>query len=714
MFLLFFLITGSSIVGYAGDGGRPTAASLYNPWDVAVDKWGNVYFTDYQYSAVRLINTTSRNITSIVSGLYTSVQYTSDAGPASLAKFYHPSFLTMDPFGQALYIGDSGNNVIRSISLSTQSIFPSKLCPSGQAAPQWFGLQCTGCCACAKGSYCPGNNNMYTCPAGTSNNLNSSTSATACVVCNTGSYSSKAGSLTCSLCPAGTYSSSIAGTGSTHCVSCPIGTYNPTMGSSKCMLCPAGMEALGGATACSYSITTIAGVGGLSGSTGDGGNGVSALLSSSASGFTTDNTGQHGYIADYGNRKIRVLDLTMGTITTLATSLSADYAAGGTSTSLPATMYPFAVDIGGTGKVLFVVDYTNHIVRKIVLSTGIMSRYVGSTTPGCTTDSTTLGNAFSLNYPRGIVVDSSNNVYIADTGNHRIVMTMNSTYMTSIVAGQTLGVVGGNSGSTGDGDPATSARLNAPWGVALDVDGLLHIADTGNCRVRQVSSGIITTVVGGFTGQVVCGYAGDGGPASSAVLNQVVSIAFSPTNDMYIADTSNYCIRIVNALTDIITTFAGSCVNQGATGDGPVAYARFNVINGVTFDALGNLYVMDTGNDIVRKVNVRMATSTGLSNTLAPTAAATALVTTGTTAAATAGTTFPSVVVITTMAGTGVQGGAGDGGRATSAQFNNPYDVKTDQKGNVYIAEYQGHKIRMVTVAGMRQPLSITSTSLTN
>ena len=355
---------------------------------------------------------------------------------------------------------------------------------------------------------------------------------------------------------------------------------------------------------------------GLVGSTGDGGSGVSALLSISPitnygkrNGFTADLTGKRGYIADYGNLKIRVLDLTVGTISTLTTSLPANYAAEGTSVSMPAVMYPSAVAIGGSGKALFVIDFNYHSVRKIVLSTGIMTRYVGYNNAGCTIGSTP-ANVFWLYYPRGIVVDSSDNLYIADTSNHRIVMTMNSTTMTSIVAGQTLGVAGGNFGSTGDGGPATSARLNNPWGVALDLHGLLYIADTGNCRVRRVNSGTITTVAG-LTSQGVCGYAGDGGPATSAVLNQVASLAFSPTNDMYIADYNSYCVRVVKASTSIITTFAGNCgVSQGATGDGPVTYARFSNIADITFDVLGNLYVTDTGNHIIRKISMPATTGT--------------------------------------------------------------------------------------------------------
>ena len=586
---------GSGTAGYAGDGGRPTAASLYYPWDVAVDKWGNVYFTDYQYSAVRLINSTT--ITSIISGLYINVYYTGDEGPASLAKMYSPNFLTMDPAGQALYIGDSGNNVIRSISLSPQNAFPSVPCPLGQA---WFSSQCAGCCACAKGSYCPGDNNQYACPAGTHNGYINSISAIDCLTCSAGNYSSMAGSPMCTPCPAGTYSSSITGTGSTDCLSCPIGTYNPTVGASNsdgCLTCAAGMESLAGATACSFAISTIAGMNGLVGSTGDGGSGVSALLSNLPYGFTTDITGKHGYIADYGNHKIRVLDLTVGTISTLATS--------GVMT---AVMYPFAVAIGGTGKSLFIVDRDNHIIRKVDLSSGLMSRYVGYPNVAASTDHAAVGTSFYLNFPRGIVVDSSDNLYIADTNNHRIVMTMNGTTVTSTVAGLNSGPVYGN-GFAGDGGPATSARLDTPYGVALDLNGFLYIADTVNCRVRKVVNGIITTVAG-IASQGVCGYAGDGGPATNAVLNQVVSLAFSPTNDMYIADTSNFCVRMMKASSGIITTFAGNCVSQGATGDGPVAYARFGAIYDLTFDVVGNLYVTDNGNNIIRKISMHTTTGT--------------------------------------------------------------------------------------------------------
>ena len=344
---------------------------------------------------------------------------------------------------------------------------------------------------------------------------------------------------------------------------------------------------------------------GLSGSTGDGGNGASALLGNNAFGFTADLAAKRGYIADNSNNKIRVVDLTMGTISTLATSLPANYVQG----SLPTRLYPVSVAIGGSGKALFVTDYDNNIIRKIVLSTGIMSRYVGTNAAGCSTGST-VGNSFWLYAPRGMVVDSSDNLYIADLGNNRVVMTTNSTYMTATVAGQTLGVLGGYPGSTGDGGPATSALLNTPWGVALDLYGTLYIADTGNCRVRRVSSGIITTVAG-LTSQRVCGYAGDGGPATNAVLADVVSLAFSPSNDMYIVDATNYCIRVVKVSTGIITTFTGNCVSPGASGDGPVPYARFKTIFNIVFDVLGNLYVTDFGNSIVRKIS--MAATTGTS-----------------------------------------------------------------------------------------------------
>ena len=643
-----------STVGSTGDGGSAISAKFFNPFSVSVDINGNVFIADLSNQRIRLIN--SAGIVSTFAGTGT-VGSTGDGGPSTSAGLYAPSDITIDISGN-VYIADRANNKIR---LLIMPVVPT-------ASPT---VQPT---------------------TGPSKVLSTSPTAmpfydkSTCSSCAPGYYSNVAGSLGCIICPAGTYASSASG--ATYCVSCPIGTYNPTEGASSsdgCLTCAAGMESLAGAPACSFAISTIAGVSGLIGSTGDGGSGVSALLSSMPYGFTTDITGKHGYIADFGNNRVRVLDLTVGTISTLPTS-----------GAITAVLYPSAVAIGGTGKSLFVIDYGNHIIRKIVLSTGLMTRYVGyQGTAGCTTGSTTVGTSFYLNFPRGIVVDNSDNLYIADTSNHRIVMTKNGTTVTSIVAGQTLGAAGSNFGSTGDGGPATSALLNIPYGVALDWYGLLYIADTGNCRVRKVVNGIITTVVG-ITSQGYCGYAGDGGPASSAVLKNVVSLAFSPTNDMYIADPSNYCVRMMEASSGIITTFAGNCVSQGATGDGPIAYARFSNIQAISFDILGQLYVTDRGNHIIRKISMPTPT-TYINILLAPTAAPIQV--------------FPSLKIISTYAGTGTLGSSGDNGQATNAQLNAPLGVCADISGNVYIVDANNYKIRKVNHAGIITTFAGTGTA---
>ncbi len=198
----------------------------------------------------------------------------------------------------------------------------------------------------------------------------------------------------------------------------------------------------------------------------------------------------------------------------------------------------------------------------------------------------------------------------------------------------------GTPGFTGDGGQATSAQLNAVWGVAVDAQGAVYLADNNNNRIRKVSGGLITTIAGNGTQ----GYSGDGGQATSAELYYPEGIAVDAPGNVYFADWGNDLIRKVS--TDgIITTVAGNGT-AGYSGDGGQATsAELNSPKGVAVDSQGNLYIPDRLNYRVRKV-----TPAG---------------------------------VITTVAGTGVQGDSGDGGQATSAQLNSPWGVVVDGQGNL-------------------------------
>ena len=251
--------------------------------------------------------------------------------------------------------------------------------------------------------------------------------------------------------------------------------------------------------------------------------------------------------------------------------------------------------------------------------------------------------------PAGVALDPAGNLYIADTADHRI---------RKVTPGGTISTYAGsgNFGFSGDGGPATAAELNFPRDVALDPAGNLYIADSGNSRIRKVSpGGTIST----YAGSGSRGFSGDGGPAAAAQLNNPVGMALDPAGNLYIADITNNRIRKVTS-GGTISTYAGSG-SFGFSGDGgPATDAQLGVPVGVALDPAGNLYIADHDNGRIRKV-----TSGG---------------------------------TISTYAGSGSRGLSGDGGPATAAQLYSPHGVALDTAGNLYIAD--SNRIRKVTPGG--------------
>jgi len=216
----------------------------------------------------------------------------------------------------------------------------------------------------------------------------------------------------------------------------------------------------------------------------------------------------------------------------------------------------------------------------------------------------------------------------------------------------------GTLGYTGDGGLAQLAELDSPYGVSVDASGNVYISDTQNFVVRKVdTSGKITTIAGSG-GQ---GYNGDGIPATSAWLSNPTRAVVDTKGDLYIADVFNNRIRKVDT-TGTISTIAGTG-QQGYNGDGiPAATAQLSSPSAVALDGAGNVYIADTWNNRIRKID-----SSG---------------------------------TITTIAGTGFAGVLGDGGPAVSAQVNEPEGLAVDGQGNVYIADYGNSKIREIDAAG--------------
>ena len=236
----------------------------------------------------------------------------------------------------------------------------------------------------------------------------------------------------------------------------------------------------------------------------------------------------------------------------------------------------------------------------------------------------------------------------------------------------------GTAGYSGDGGPAASAYLNNPFGIAVDSSGNVYIADFGNSRVRVVNTGASPIVLANVTiqpgaiatvaGNGTAGYSGDGGPATSAMLNSPAGVAVDSAGTIYIADTSNYRVRKV-AANGTISTIAGTGVLP-YTGDGVAANASL-IPWGLAVDHSGNLYIADVYNNGIRVIN------TGASSIIL------------------AGHNIPPGY-IATLAGTGAFGSLGDDGAAISAQLSNPYGVAVDATGSVYIADTYNRRIRVV------------------
>ncbi len=258
-------------------------------------------------------------------------------------------------------------------------------------------------------------------------------------------------------------------------------------------------------------------------------------------------------------------------------------------------------------------------------------------------------------------LDSPQGVFIDGSGNVYIADTSNHIVRKVIAGGNIVNVAGtpGTQGSSGDGGAATSARLRSPGDVALDNAGNIYIADTGNCKIRKVDA--VTSFISTYAGTGTCGYNGNGGSATSTRLNSPRQLAFDSAGNLYVADTSNNRIRKIDKITGIVTTVAGG----GAGGDGGLAVnAQLNAPEGIAVNQFGTLYIADSSNNRIRKVDA----ATG---------------------------------IISAHAGTGSQGNTGDGGLATSALLNRPRRVIAydDVDGHIIIADTNNNRIREVTNA---------------
>jgi sugar lactone lactonase YvrE len=450
---------------------------------------------------------------------------------------------------------------------------------------------------------------------------------------------------------------------------------------------------------------------------GDGGPAVHAQLSFPQALFI-DNSGNI-YIADTGDNRIRLIS--NGIITTVAGEghicTGPHFVCGDGGPATQAWMdLPGGVAVDGSGNI-FIGDTRDERIRYVDKSTGNISTTIGSGSY-CQQPTGSCGDGGSLlkaqfHYPAGLALDASGNLYIADSLDHKIrFVTSGTSPSISTVAGS------GVRGFSGDGGAPLKAEMDVPLTVILDTSANLTIADSGNQRVRQIGSGQINTIAGGGSG-------GDGGAPTKAMLANSIAVAWDTKGtNFYIADAANNRIRKVTpGSSSVITTVAGTG-DMGRTGDNGVATAAtLNAPGGVALDAANDIFIADTGNQVIREVSGStgvIATVAGSGNSCFPRTGvcgdggpATDADLTSPTSVAVDGSgniyiadeytcrvrKVNTAGIISTLAGTGKCNFTGDNGPAAQAGVNFPYGVTADAAGNVYIADSKNNRVRCVVGA---------------
>jgi uncharacterized protein (TIGR03437 family) len=446
------------------------------------------------------------------------------------------------------------------------------------------------------------------------------------------------------------------------------------------------------------------------GFSGDGGPAVNAQLNSPR-GLAFDSSGNL-YIADALNNRVRMVTAA-GIISTFAgNGLPGAYQTVGDW--LPAPQgnlhLPSGVAVDQSGNVL-IADTSNHSIRKVDASgpyAGLIHTLAGDTFPGYMGDGLlVVANQTEFQSPEDVAVDPSGNIYIADTGN---------SYIRKITTDGIINAIAGNGGIgyTGDGGLATGAGLFQPYSISVDSAGDVYIAEAADCRVRMIDTKLdINTIAGNGSP----GFAGETGQASAAQLNTPTGVAVDSNGNLYVADSLNGRVRMITK-SAAISTVAGNGGYSYSGDGGAAAKAELYLPQAAAVDALGNRYIADSGNHVVRKI-----AASGIISTLAGTGAAgyggdgasgakAQLNTPTGVAADKLGNVYiadsgnhrvrrvASDGSISTYAGNGAPGFAGDGGAAASAQLYTPFGLALDPSGNLYIAELGNSRVRKVSTTG--------------
>ncbi len=659
-----YTVAGNESMGYAGDGGPATVASLNRPWATAVDGKGNLFIADAYNNLVRRVDAGTGIITTVAgTGVY---GYTGDNGPATSATISGPSSVAIDNAGN-LYISDEGNNVIRKVAATTGTMTTfagsSTATVLGDNGPA-TAAQITG----PTGIAFDGAGNLY---------ISTLVNRVREVNANTGVITTVAGS---SYGYAGDNGpATLASLGQVEGVAVDK--------SGNIYIADSSNQVIRKVTASTGIITTIAGKWPTSwGFSGDGGPATSAQLNEPY-GVAVDGAG-NVYIADSGNEAVREVMAGTGIINSIAgapprstVTLSGD----GGPANASGLSQPIGVTADAAGN-LYIAETDANRVRKVTAANAppataatapafsvAAGTYVNpqtvvlsDSTPGAAiyiTLNGTLPTTTGAGYHGPISVTGSATLQaIAVAPGYLPSAAASATYTITTPPPSLISTVAGTGVSSAQaGGAATSAQLGLPYDVALDANGNMYIADAYNQVVWKVlASNGTTSVFAGTPGAP--GQGGDGVPATQSALLSPSHVAFDAAGNLYISDSASGEVRKVSAQTGIISTYAGGLNNNSVGDGGPATSANIDSPQGIAFDGSDNLYIADEGHNSIRKVTA----STG---------------------------------IITTFAGVsswGSSGVIGDGGPATSASLYYPYDVAFDNQGNLFIADMYHGRVRMV------------------
>jgi streptogramin lyase len=331
------------------------------------------------------------------------------------------------------------------------------------------------------------------------------------------------------------------------------------------------------------------------------------------------------------------------TIRTIAGTGTSGFSGDGSRADVATFNSPVGIHGDNSGQI-WIADTGNHRIRRVTASFDTIVTYAGTGTASFTGDGAAATSA-TLSGPTDVFVDSTGNVWIADTGNH-VIRRITTAGVISTVAGT------GASGFSGDDGTATSAKLNSPAGVYVTNSGVIYIADRGNHRIRRVSTaGTITTIAGNGNAS----FSGDGGSATNAALSSPSDVFLDTAGVVYITDTNNHRLRAI-AADSTISTIGGTGA-AGFSGDGGVATnARFAFPRSVFVDTAGSIYIADRFNHRVRRINTNGN--------------------------------------ITTIAGDGVLGASGDGDAANIARLGSPGGIWLHDNRELFVGDTGNHRIR--------------------